>query len=209
MQLVKETRWSRQYEMDPQTKLYESKFADGSASISVAQLEQEWGNWSAADRADFCQAVTQARFPHLPDILRYIVKNGDFASIESIANSVARHLPAEESVPFITDMCKTVPVGKGAKFYQALALCRPAFCRDTLMQCLNRTWSDNRFLSEDEVFDWVANDAVCLIEYLVQLGQPPASLGDKYRVLVRHPNNINKQSAITRLSQYFPGYPTG
>ena len=42
MQLVKETRWSRQYEMDDlQTKLFESKFADGSATISVADLEQE------------------------------------------------------------------------------------------------------------------------------------------------------------------------
>jgi hypothetical protein len=209
MQLVKETRWSRQYEMDPQTKLYESKFADGSASITVADLEKEWGDWSANDRADFCQAVTQARFPHLPDVLRYIMKNGDFASIESIANSISRHLPPEESVPYITDLCKTVPVGKGAKFYQALALSRPAFCRDTLMQCLNRTWSDSRFLSEDEVFDWVANDAVCLIEYLVQLGQNPSTLSDKYKVLVRHPNNINKQSAINRLSPFFPGYPTG
>lgn len=210
MQLVKETRWSRQYEMDDlQTKLFESKFADGSASITVDQLAQEWGGWSALERADFCQAVTQARVPHLGDILRYIMKNGDLASWEAISASIARNLPAEESVPFITDVCKTVPVGKGAKFYQALALSRPAFCRDTLMQCLNRTWSDSRFLSEDEVFDWVANDAVCLIEYLVQLGQNPNTLADKYKVLVRHPNNINKQSAINRLSPFFPGYPTG
>lgn len=209
MQLVKETRWSRQYEMDPQTKFFESKFADGSADISVSQLEDEWGTWSVVERADFCQSVTQSRLPHLPDILRFIMLNGDFASVETVANSIARNLPAEEAVPYITDMCKTVPVGKGAKFYQALALMRPAFCRDTLMHCLNRTWSDSRFLSEDEVFDWVANDAVCLIEYLVQLGQNPGTLADKYKVLVRHPNNVNKQSAINRLSPFFPGYPTG
>ena len=210
MQLVKETRWSRQYEMDDlQTKLFESKFADGSATISVADLEQEWGGWSALERADFCQAVTQARFPHLGDVLRFIMKNGDVASWESVANSIARNLPAEEAVPFLTDMCKTAPIGKGAKFYQALAVSRPAFVRDTLMGCLNRTWADSRLLSEDEVFDWVANDAVCLIEYLVQLGQNPNTLADKYKVLVRHPNNINKQSAISRLGQFFPGYPTG
>jgi len=209
MQLVKETRWSRQYEMDPQTKFFESKFADGTADISVSQLEDEWGTWSVVERADFCQAVTQSRLPHLPDILRFIMLNGDFASVETVANSIARNLPAEEAVPYITDMCKTVPVGKGAKFYQALALMRPAFCRDTLMLCLNRTWADSRFLSEDEVFDWVANDAVCLIEYLVQLGQNPGTLADKYKVLVRHPNNVNKQSAINRLSPFFPGYPTG
>lgn len=209
MQLVKETRWARHYEMDEQTKLYESKFADGSATITVNQLVDEWGTWSVVERADFCQAVTQAKFPQLPDILRFIMEQGDMATLELVANSIARNLPQEESAPFLTDVCKTVPVGKGAKFYQALALSRPAFVRDTLMACLNRTWADERLLSEDEVFDWVANDAVCLIEYLVQLGQNPNTLADKYKVLVRHPNNINKQSAITRLSQFFPGYPTG
>jgi hypothetical protein len=209
MQLVKESRWSRQYEMDDlQTKLYESKFADGSATITVNELTDEWGGWSVVERADFCQAVTQAKFPQLADILRFIMDQGDLASLEAVANSIARNLPAEEAVPFLTDICKTVPVGKGAKFYQALALIRPAFIRDTLMACLNRTWADERFLSEDEVFDHVANDAVCLIEYLVQLGQNPNTLADKYKVLARHPNNINKQTAINRLSQFFPGYPT-
>lgn len=210
MELVKETRWSRQYEMvDLQTKLYESKFADGSATITLDELAQEWGTWSNTDRSDFCQAVTQAKFPHLADILRYIMQHGDFASWEAVANSVARNLPQEEAVAWLTDVCKSVQVGKGAKFYQALALSRPPYCRDMLMQYLSRTWADGRLLSEDEVFDWVANDAVSLIEYLIQLGQNPNTLADKYKILVRHPNNINKQSAINKLSQFFPGYPTG
>ncbi len=204
MELVYETRWSRHYKDDDlEMRVCESKFADGSASITLSELATGWQTWETKEKHDFCQAVTQARFDHLPDILRYIVKNGDFETWALIATSVVRNLPKPEALAFISDTCRTCPVGKGEPFYQALCFHRWPEAIGVLRDCLHRTWTDRRLLSDEVVYDWVAHDATCLIEFLCQLSAVSPDLREKYRVLSQHPLTNSRQNAIHRLGPYF------
>lgn len=204
MELVYETRWSRHYKDDDlQLRVCESKFADGSASITADELAKEWSHWDRKDQVDFCQSVIQAKFVHLPDILRFIMKNGDWETWSAIATSVVRNLPKEEALPFIEEACRVCPVGKGELLFQALAFHRSREVVPTLRECLSRTWSDSRLMSDDAVYDWAAHDATALIEYLSQLGERAPDLREKYQVLVNHPLATNRQNAVHRLTPYF------
>jgi hypothetical protein len=75
----------------------------------------------------------------------------------------------------------------------------------TLRKCLERTWTDHTLFDEDVVFDWAAYDAVCLIEFLAQLGDRTPALREKYKLLAEHHNALSRQNAINRLSGFFPG----
>ncbi len=204
MELVNETRWSRHYSMEElQTKLYESKFADGSANISLEELKSEWPTWSQSERMDFCQAVTQAKFAHLPELLRFVMAEGNIETWSAIANIAAKVLPPEVSVPFITNACLKAPVGKGAKFYQALALTRAPETIPTLHKSLDRIWADRQLMKDDTLFDWAAYDATCCLEYLLQLGDKSPKITEKYKILIQHPHNLSRQNAISRLGPFF------
>lgn len=75
---VKETRWRRVYALEePRHFYHESKFADGSAHITLEELAAEWPHWRQGERIDFCQEVGRATFSHLPDVVRFIMRNGD------------------------------------------------------------------------------------------------------------------------------------
>lgn len=204
MELVYETRWSRHYKDDDlQMRVVESKFADGSASISVRELAGEWEKWEPKEKHDFCQAVTQSRSDHLPDILRFIMKAGDTETWALVATAVVRNLPKGEAFSFISEACRNCPVGKGEPFYQALCFHRWPEAVPVLRECLQRTWADRRLLSEDSIYDWAAHDAVCLIEFLCQMGDRSPDLREKYKILSQHPLNNSRQNAIHRLSGYF------
>ena len=204
MELVRETRWSRHFADETLgIKLVQSKFADGSADINLADLEREWPDWPAKEKVDFAHAVTESKSADLPEIYRFIMKHGDFETWAPIASWVVRKLPREEAVPFIVEACRTVEVGKGEKFYQALALSQDAQAVPVLQECLKRIWADRRLLMDTGFVDAAANDACVCIECLLQLGHRSPDLNDKYRALSNHPINLNRQAAINRLSLYF------
>lgn len=204
MELVYETRWSRHYKDDDlDMRVCESKFADGSATITLDELSSGWNAWEAKERHDFCQAVTQARFSHLTDVLRYIINKGDFETWALVATAIVRNLPKDEAFSFISKICRTCPVGKGEPFYQALCFHRWPEAVGVLRDCLNRTWADRRLLSDEVVYDWVAHDATCLIEFLCQFGEKTPDLREKFRVLAQHPLNNSRQNAIHRLGPHF------
>ncbi|MEW6305979.1 MAG: hypothetical protein AB1705_21090 [Verrucomicrobiota bacterium] len=206
MELTRETRWSRHYnDQELQTKFFESKLADGTAAIALDELAAEWPAWDQAARLDFCEALPPARLPHMGDILRFIMKHGNHENWSTIGATIVKTLPIEESVPFLIQACSKCPVGKGANLFKALALSAAPEAVPTLRQCLERTWGDQTLFDEDVVFDWAAYDAVCLIEFLAQLGDRSAGLREKFKLLSQHHNALSRQNAINRLSGFFPG----
>lgn len=204
MELTKETRWSRHY-ADPmlQIKLVQSRFADGTAAITIQELENDWHLWDLRDKLDFAHAVTEAKFDYLPDVYRFIIREGGFETWSAIASWVVRTLPREEYLDWLIDACKQVPVGEGEKLYQAMALTQSAKSVPVLKECLQRTWADRRLMAEDTLFDKPANDAAIIIECLRQLDYDSPDLWEKYEALSHHPINLNKQGAINRLSMFF------
>src|SRR5947208_1670622 len=70
MKLVRETRWRREYRQEGMEGGYHiSRFADGSASITLAQLKAEWPGWSSWEKQDFAQEFRQSGSPDHVEIL--------------------------------------------------------------------------------------------------------------------------------------------
>lgn len=205
MELVRETRWSLHYaDPDMGLKLVQSKFADGSATITSEELEQEWPKWSSTEKNDFCHAINEAKLDCLPDIYRYIMKHGEVESWGAVAAWVVRRLPREETIPWIVDACLNCPIGKGEKLFQALELTEAPEALPTLRKCLDRAWQDPRILRGEGFFDEPAHDAVCCMECMLRLGDTSPDLADKYRTLSNHSIAVNRQNAINRLASFFP-----
>ena len=77
MKLVRETRWHREYALEEPNHLFqESKFADGSASVTLEELEKEWPTWSEWERIDFRGRVYD---PRLGRIQGQPCRSGPFA----------------------------------------------------------------------------------------------------------------------------------
>ncbi len=206
MELVRETRWSRHYSDDLLgLKLVQSKFADGSATVTLEELEQAWPAWKPEEKADFCHAINEAKLDILPDIYRFIMKVDppDYESWSAIAAWVVRKLPPEEFAPWLEQACLTCPVGKGEKLMQAFALSKSPKAIETLHKCLKRAWNNPTIFVAEGYIDHAAMDAVVCMECLLQLDAATNDFGQKYQVLAGHGIAVNRESAISRLSMYF------
>ncbi len=204
MPLQLETRWSRYYENKQRKQgLVESKFMDGSASITLAQLEAEWATWDESERLDFCQSVCCVDATVLSGLLRYIMAHGDFVSWSACALSIAACLPADESVPFLTKACNEAPAGKAANFYQALAHTKAPEARPILNAALDRLWHRDDLLHINGVVNDTASDAMWCIKHLIELGEPVSNLRTKYETLSKHPNENNRRFVSWHLAKLF------
>lgn len=124
-QLVRETRWSREYHYaDGTLALHDSRFRDGSATISHRQLSQEWGTWPDQEKLDFCKSFAHYRGRELAEMLRFLVANGNDLIWQTIAISVAMTLPANEAVSFLRDRIDKSESGTRANYFQGCWLTR-------------------------------------------------------------------------------------
>ena len=215
MKLVSETRWHREYALpEPGHFCRESKFFDGSASITLEELEREWPNWSEAERIDFCWSVGQALptgdgcgkkfqgaqtgkdvFSRLPDMLRFIMRQGNHRTWSAVALDIVRLLPKEESIPFLIMACRKCAMGEGGNLLQALAISGSPDARPMIRDCLDRLWQDKRMFQEEKHINHFAAEATHCIRYLLKLGDASPDLAEKCRALVNHPTPANRDSA--------------
>jgi hypothetical protein len=210
MRLVRETRWHREYALEePDHYFVESKFADGSAYVTLEDLAREWPAWSDWERTDFCQEVGHATFPHLPDILRFVMRNGDLKTWSGLALNLVHHLPADEVIPFLIEVCTQCPAGEGTNLLQALARSGAPEAHEILRSHLDRLWADERVFREEKFFNSFAADTTFCLQHLLELGENSPDLAEKYQALLKHPNESNRRSARHFLSKYFPGVDFG
>ena len=206
MELVRETRWSRHYSDELLgLKLVQSKFADGAATITLEELDQQWPTWKPEEKADFCHAINEAKLDILPDIYRYIMKVDppDYESWSAIAAWVVRKLPEAKYAPWLEAACLTCPVGKGEKLLQAFALSKTPRAIETLRKCLHRAWNNPQIFVAEGYIDHAGMDAVVCMECLLQLDAGTDDFGEKYQVLANHGIAVNRESAVSRLAMYF------
>lgn len=203
---MQETRWHRKYAMEePNHYFVESKFADGSAYITLEELAREWPAWSERERIDFCQEVGRATFPHLPDILRFVMRNGDLDTWSGVASVLGCHFPADEVISFLIEACSRSPVAEGINLLQALARSGASEAHEVLRNHLDRLWADERVFREEKYINSFAADTTFCVQYLLELGENSPDLTEKYNALLNHPNESNRRSAHNFLSKYFAG----
>lgn len=203
MRLKKETRWSRIYSDDANTMSREfSRFADGSASIALDELEREWSSWNSREKRDFsANVISLENRDQLLPILRFLMGNASESELSSCAISIATNIPPAEAVPFLVRACLSCrPGGDNANFCQALASTGAPEAISTIRTCLDRAVNHPDFLSTEGWNNWVAFNAVCCLKDLVRCSVPLSELKDIHERLKNHPHPHVRHTTADYLS---------
>jgi len=203
--IIRETRWSRVYAKPdkPLHQYVESRFMDGTATITLDELQRDWQSWPEGDKIDFCQSLAWAQVPDRIDILRFVIDHGDHCTWLPIALLVAHELPPEESVPALRRWCESCEVGRGANYYQAVAYTGDPEAHDLLKRCLHRTWSTAGLMDDADFCNWVAHDAVSCMQSLLELNEDPDTYRSVFEALKKHPCKATRQETQGFLAKYF------
>ena len=207
MTLRRESRFSRSYHSDEhKTGCEESRFADGSASITALELEQEWDKWTEDMRVDFCQScdclsVLQADFP---EMLRFIMQHGRPEHWAGIAMSVASLLPRDEAFDTLVRALHNAELGPNtANIAQAIAHTKHPDAEITLRKHLAVLWERPALWDGADFVNSVAYAAMTCIVHLIELGAPPSDFTEQVRRLSEHVCLRNRGSCRKRLSKRY------
>jgi hypothetical protein len=204
--LDRETRWTWIYRSDDKSPSYyhESRFLDGSASISLAELSRDWHSWTDREQLDFSLSIAHLKSVEIPDILRFLVNNGCSAVVSNIASSIAHSLPANEAAQILIERCKNSPLGSGGNFFQALANTsnpnKIVILEDHLAQLLEHPhcWEKG-----EAYFNDIANEVVYRIGDLIRLGEPKEKFAHVYSKLKEHPHDFTRKITTNLLAKFF------
>jgi hypothetical protein len=202
MTLVRETRWSRDYRnADGSERFMDSRFRDGTASITLDKIRRDWNHWSEHERIDFSQSYVHCQAADRADIVRFLIVNASHSVWSCTAATIAMILPSEESLPFLQQCCETCDVGSGANYFQALWLTKSPSAIKVLYTSLDRIWNAPDLMEPDRFCNFIAFDAIWCIDALLRLGEDPEVLRDRYNTLKTHPTM--RERAIKWLAEYF------
>jgi hypothetical protein len=206
MTLRRESRFSRSYYSDEhKTGCEESRFNDGSASITALELEQDWDKWTEDMRTDFCHSCglleLQADFP---EMLRFIMEHGGPEQWAGIASSVARLLPRDEAFDTLVRALHNAELGpSAANIAQAIAHTKHPDAEVTLRRHLAALWEHPALWDGADFINWVAYAAMTCIAHLIELGAPPSDFSEQARRLSEHVCSRNRESCRKRLSKHY------
>lgn len=203
--LSRKTRFSRSYHAaEPKMGAMISRFMDGSATIAFAELQIEWPTWTESERTDFCQNCAwiheQSDFP---DMLRFIMKQGDSSDWSGIASSVASSLPAGEAYDLLQRALQVTQIGRSSNIAQAIALTKHRDADATLRKHLQSIWAHELLWNHDQFLNWVAFDATTGIAHLIELGATPGEFADQARLLSEHVCSGNRDACRNFLSKHY------
>jgi hypothetical protein len=208
MALSQERRFVRTYSSsDGRQRTDVSRLADGSVSIELDVLRNEWAVWSATDKRDFCTAIGglhgRAEFA---DMLRFVMDVGDPEHWSAIALWISHALPREEAFIRLRDHLARLP-SHTANITQAIAHTRHGDAEDLLRRHLANLWSNPQLWLDDAFLNWTAFDATCCISHLLELGAPAPAFENQVRELTRHACAGNRDSCATFLHEYYDWIP--
>ncbi len=200
---MRETRWHREYAMEePKSFYHESKFADGSAVITLDELERESPTWSDWERVDFCQEVGFNTSPELPNILRFVMKNGERDHWSAIAMNVVAVIPPDEAIPFLFEAYSRCEIGEASNILQALAKSGAPEAHKIHRDYLRQLWAKPDLFKEERHFNHLAAEAVHCIRHQLGLGEPLSDFKEELEALAVHPNEANRTMVKNLIERY-------
>jgi hypothetical protein len=122
-ELVRESEWMRVYRVGPNEYRYVSKFLTDQLTISVADLKNNWENFTEQEQLDFAQAL-QSKHPLTREdheILGFLMRVGPEFVWVTISPLLPRYPDKEQALLFLLERIAQKPSG-GANYYQALEL---------------------------------------------------------------------------------------
>ena len=206
--LFRESRFMRDFgtHEDKSQGVWISRFMDGSASITAPELMVEWPTWTEELRSDFCRScVWLHEQSDFPDMLRFIMKHGGRYNRPAVALSVASTLPLDEAFGLLLEALHTAEIGGACvNFCQAIAQTNHPDAKATLRQHLQAVWAHEKLWNDDPFNNWVAFDATCCIQFLLELGVLPAEFEEQVRRLSQHVCLRNHDCCRGYLGKHYP-----
>ncbi len=206
MPLVREGRFQRVYENSELKRgTVVSRFMDGTAEITLSELQELWPTWTWIERHDFTNAT---RWLHehaeFPEILRYMLDHGNTKDFCAIALSVSKGLPKDEAFARLSNILDQIPIDRSVNITQAIAHTKHPDALDRLREHLPKILSDPRLMEPADSCHEVTYAAACCIEHLILLNAPP----DEFETHVRQLNDHSSARLLDwvrrRLSKYYP-----
>ncbi len=203
--LRKERRFSRSYHSEEHKLGCEiSRFMDGSASITSAQLQQEWPSWNKETRMDFCAAYHWLnKQPDFPEMLRFIMQHGGPDEWSAIALDVASRLPQNEAFEILLRALRTMELGRASNITQAIAATKHPGAEATLRRHLDVLWRHPDLWHDADFSNWIAFEATTCIRNLIDLGAPPEDFNEQVRLLSEHSCSGNRNSCRNFLAKHY------
>jgi hypothetical protein len=209
MALSREREFSRVYTTpDGKSSFVQSRFVDGSASITLREVEERWPGWSGHERLDFCNAVRSSDgLDDLPGILRFVMREGEPTYVSTVASSVARSLPREEAFALLCDALQKASGEHTANLTQAVSHTKHPGAEKVLLEHLDALWGKSDLWDDDSFVNWRAYDVTCCIKHLLELGATPALFEEKVRRLAAHVCEHNRDSCSMYLQKHYDWLP--
>jgi hypothetical protein len=114
-----------------------------------------------------------------------------------------------EAVPILEEWCQTDEIGQCANYYQALALTKDARALPFLRDRFHRILSNEGLMAKADFQNWIAFDAVCCMEHMLELGQEIEPLRSAYETLRDHPDDGTREQTKLSLTESFEGASNG
>jgi hypothetical protein len=118
--LVKETEWTRVYEVGG-WMCHESKFMTDGLKVSAESIKARWPTFSFEEKLDFANAFGAGGKVTAEDerILDFLMEAGDFPIWMAIAGRLRHHRDKDRVLAFLLERVKAEDTPKG-NFFQAL-----------------------------------------------------------------------------------------
>jgi len=206
--LGRESRFLRHYFSEENRRAsVVSKFEDGSATMTLAELREQWPTWSAGEKHEFINACHGLhRQGDYPDILRYLMRQDDPHAWSALAGQVGGWLPQEEAFELLTHALKSVE-SHSANITQGISITRHPGGAGILRAHLQKLWRHPGLWDDDPFTNWHAFDAICCIQHLIQLGDSPDEFLEQVRALSAHACAGTRESCATFLSSHYDWIP--
>jgi len=206
--LQHESRFKRIYHsVERNTSYGQSRFLDGSASITASELERDWATWTEDLQIDFCQNCLylfgQSDFR---EMLRFIMQHGSSKHWAAIALTVAYRLPQQETFDFLIRALRaTTDIASAANMTQGIAETKHPDAEAVLRDHLADIWMQPALWENSSSgINWIAYNATTCIDYLIKLGAPAADFAGHARRLSQHVCSLNRDSWKRHLSKHYP-----
>src|SRR2546425_1264460 len=193
--LVRETMWSRTYQVGKKAFAYESKFKAGGLSISVGELTPMWDSWGDSGKLDFASAFSKKVDIAGRDekVLEFLMARGDERVLSTIALCLTRHSDRKMVLNFLLERLRSGSEPKG-NFIQALAMLGDLEAVAGIREVYGQvsTEINRRGADADK---WLILDFVVCCSALSRLEDSP-SYREQIKPFLNHPNeavrNISK-----------------
>jgi len=200
--LKTETEWSRTFSKQGGT-YHQSKFLEGEASITLAELVERWPSWSEPERHDFCCAFSCGDVRDSGEIFRFLATDETDLIRSTIAIGVAVALGPGEAYPILKSWASDAQIGNRANYFQAIAITRHPDAVGALQSEFDELCMHPCLMEDSDWYNEIAMDLVWCIQNLLELGISPETLRQTFTKLEQHPCQKIRAQVLQWLAESF------